>query len=116
MMRFSFAVPALFALAACDGASQQTAAPVNTAAAEADRALVARIEALPPGQLNMVLFRAIRDARQPCQGIAASSRIADQDGRPAWAAQCDRGDGKFLLVLNPDGQMAVTPGKALGQP
>lgn len=110
--------PLAFALllAACDGGSRPTAAPSNSSTVEADRALIARIEALPPGQLDVVLFRAIRDAGHPCQGIAASRRIADQDRRPAWAAQCDRGDGRFLLVLNPYGQMTVTPGRAFGQP
>ena len=103
-------------MSACDDGSKRSPAPTDPAAAQADRALIARMEALPPGQLDMVLFRAIRDARQPCQGITASRRIADQDRRPAWSAQCDGSDGKYLLVLNPDGVTAVTPGRAFGQP
>lgn len=102
-------------LGGCDRGTETAATPVGGPAASADAALIARITALPPGQLDIVLFRAIRDAQQECQGIAASRRIDDQKGRPAWSAQCERG-GKFLLVLNPDGQMTVTAGAAFGQP
>lgn len=115
-VRPAIAALVLLALAACNRGADQTKAPENSAAiATADAELIARITALPPGQLDIVLFRAIRDAQQDCQGIAASRRIDDQKGRPAWSAQCDRG-GKFLLVLNPDGQMTVTAGAAFGQP
>lgn len=89
-------------------------APDNSAAA-ADRALIARIEALSSAQRDLVLFRAIRDARHDCQGITASRRIADQNGRPAWSAQCDNRGGNYLLVLSPSGLMHVTPGTAFGQ-
>lgn len=118
MIRYTLIATALMALAGCDRTPSQTTAPAaNVAAAvEADRALIARMEALPKGQLDIVLFRAIRDAKQPCQGIAASRRLDDQAGRPAWSAQCDRGDGRFLLVLNPDGLMTVTAGSAFVQP
>lgn len=97
-------------LSACDGAAPP--APHGNTAASADRALVTRIEALPPAQLNIMLFRAIRDAGHDCQGIAASRRIADQVARPAWSAECERSGGRFLLVLSPAGLMNVTPGSA----
>lgn len=114
MIRPALLAIALAGLTACgDPAPKPTAAP-DPAAVQADAALIARITALPPGQLDIVLFRAIRDARQECQGIAASRRIDDQNGRPAWSAQCDRG-GQFLLVLQPDGQMTVTAGEAFGK-
>lgn len=113
--RLAAGLAGLALLTACDNQSSQPVAPADPAAAKADAALIARITALPEGQRDIVLFRAIRDAQQECQGIAASRRIDDQKGRPAWSAQCDRG-GKYLLVLNPDGQMIVTAGAALGQP
>lgn len=117
MTRLPLLALALTTLAACSDRSQpEQPAPANAAAAaNSDAALIARIATLPPGQLNIVLFRAIRDAGQACQGIAESRRIDDQGGRPAWSAQCDRGDGRFMLVLNPDGQMTVTPGEAFGK-
>lgn len=115
MIRSRLIPLALLALSACESGSKSPA-PTDPAAAKADRDLIARFAALPPGQLDVVLFRAIRDAGQSCQGIAASRRLEDQGGRPAWSAQCDRGDGKYLLVLQPDGQMTVTAGAAFGQP
>lgn len=114
-LRCTAALVGLMLLVACDNRSSQPDAPADPVATRSDAALIARLTALPPGQLDIVLFRAIRDARQECQGIAASRRIDDQNGRPAWSAQCDRG-GKYLLVLNPDGQMTVTAGAAFGQP
>lgn len=108
-------ISAALLLSACErGAPAKP--PGDDQAAAADRALIARIEALPPAQLDIVLFRAIRDAGQDCQGIAASRRIADQAGRPAWSAQCDHNGGRFLLVLSPAGLMNVTPGTAIRQP
>jgi hypothetical protein len=79
-----------------------------------DAALQARIEALAPGQLRAVLFRAIRDAGQECQTITGHARLADNDRRPAWSAECDNRN-RFMLTLNPGGVFAVTPGAALGQ-
>lgn len=108
-----FAALALLSLGVCDRGSPPPPAPANTeAAAEA----IAKIEALPAGQLNIVLFRAIRDAGHPCQGIKVAQRIADADGHPRWAAQCERGDGQFVLVLNKEGLMTVTPGRIQGHP
>ena len=111
MIRPILVMAALLPLAACGDPTPKAPATPDAAVFHADTTLIARITALPPGQLDIVLFRAIRDARQECQGIAASRRIDDQNGRPSWSAQCDRG-GQFLLVLQPDGQMTVTAGNA----
>lgn len=99
-------------LTACERGAPE--APV--AETKAAQSLAGQIAALPPGQLNIVLFRAIRDAGHPCQGIAASRRIDDQNGRPAWSAQCDNRGGNFLLVLSPTGLMNVTKGDAGARP
>lgn len=107
---------ALPTLAGCDrpaAPAGQTASEADTLAQE-DAALRTRIEQLAPGQLRALLFRAIRDAGDACQTITGHARLADNDRRPAWSAECDN-RARYMLTLNPGGRFAVTSGTALGQ-
>lgn len=88
-------------LAACDsGAATNTAAP---AAAAPQEDYVARVRALPEGQRNGVLFRAIRDGGRECQGVTRSEAAAEA----AWVATCDDG-GQWVVALARDGTATVT--------
>lgn len=98
---------AALALVAC-GQTDTPAPHATPTPTAADHVLMNRIAEMAPGQRDALLFRAIRDARQECQGIEASARIDDVDGRPAWSAQCDNG-ARFLLVLNPNETFVVRP-------
>ncbi len=108
-------VPAL-ALAGCGSqpAAEQPA-NANVAAAPAETGYIAKVLALPPRQLNGVLYRAIDDAKQPCQGIAGVERQADRQGKPVWAVRCVD-NSAWLVALGDDGIADVTglPGKSAG--
>ncbi len=101
-------------LAACGSppAEQVTA---NTSAAPRESGYVAKVLALPPRQLNGVLYRAIDDAKRSCQGIADTVRQADRKGKPVWAVRCLDGSA-WLIALGDDGMADVTglPGSAGG--
>ena len=90
------------ALAGCDGASAPT-----TAAAPADTAFFNQVAALPEGQREGLLLRAIRDAGQNCQGVTATTRAGEPGGPPAWLATCTD-KGQWLVVLKADGTAQVT--------
>ncbi len=68
---------------------------------------LARISALNPAQLHMVLFRAIRDAGQDCQDVTRAERLADQSGKALWRITC-RGGGQFAVAVGADGVAEVT--------
>lgn len=99
--------PAIVALAlplvACGQGTEPAA--TNTSAPADDYAR--RIAALPPGQRDGVLLRAIRDANQDCQQVTRSQPIDPIAGAPAWAATCD-GRGTWVVALNPGGVATVT--------
>ena len=98
---------ALSLLAACsDEAPRATAA---TPAARGD--YVARVRALPEGQRNGVLFRAIRDAGRDCQGVTESATAGEADGPAAWLATCE-GGGQWLVALADDGTATITDARA----
>lgn len=90
----------LLSLAACDGAPpepQPTASPAINAYAD-------RIAAMPEGERNAALIRAIRDSGQNCQQVVTS--VAADAG--AWDARCD--DGRpWRVTVGPDGDAAVMP-------
>ncbi len=71
-----------------------------------------QVEALPPGQLDAMFARAIRDAGLECQWVEHSEQGADVAGRPTWQARCMEGRD-FSLVLQKDGIIQVVPPKAL---
>lgn len=94
-------------LAAC-GSPPPAEQPANTAtAAPAETGYIAKVLALPPRQLNGVLYRAIDDAKQPCQGIADAVRQADRGGKPVWAVRC-LDNSAWLIALGDDGVADVT--------
>lgn len=102
------------ALAGCGQQPARTVAVTNTAA-PAESGYIAKVLALPQGQLNGVLYRAIDDAKRPCQGIAGRVRQPDRNGKPAWAVRCIDGSA-WVVLLNDNGMADVTgiPGHAGG--
>lgn len=95
----------LLPLAACGPAEERTTAPVDTTAAETG--YIARVEALPEGQVRGVLFRAIRDGGQTCPQLTSFERAGEVEGRPIWNATCSD-QGRWRIVLADDGTAAVT--------
>lgn len=94
----------MLALAACTGpAADNAAAPAAAATGNA----LAGMAALNPAQLDMVLFRAVRDAGQDCQDVTRSERLPDQAGGGLWRVTC-RGGGQFAVAIGRDGNATVT--------
>ncbi len=89
--------------AGCGGAGE---APANKAAGAGEEDFQARILAMPEGQRNGVFIRAIRDARQSCQGVDSSAPAAPVRGRPVWTAICQGGES-YTLVILPGGNVQV---------
>ena len=103
-------------LAACGSQPAADQAANTTAAARpAETGYIAKVLALPPRQLNGVLYRAIDDAKRPCQGIAEATRQADRGGKPVWAVRC-LDNSAWLIALADDGMADVTgiPGNGGG--
>lgn len=96
----------LLVLAACEQAERTPAATDGTAAAVPGDTL-ARIAALPPGQLRIVLFRAIRDAGEECQGLTTVQPGPASAGRATWRATC-RGAATWMVAIGNDGIAQVT--------
>lgn len=98
-------------LAGCHAPATNEQAANTTAAANsaapAQSGYIAKVLALPPRQLNGVLYRAIDDAKQKCQGIGGTVRQADNDGKPVWAVRCTDG-GAWLITIGDDGTADVT--------
>lgn len=94
-------------LAACgQPAPQQT----NTASpAPKETGYIARVQALPPGQREGVLFRAIRSSGgQSCQEIKQVEPLpTPPSGQPAWRVTCLDG-GQWRVALTDDGTALVT--------
>lgn len=90
-------------LAAC-GSEPARDAAVDAAPAD-DYAQ--RIRALPEGQRDAVLLRAIRDAGRECQHVTRSTALPATDGAPSWRARCDDG-ATWVVALNPGGVATVT--------
>ena len=102
-------------LAACGSQPAAEQAATNTTAAPAETGYIAKVLALPPRQLNGVLYRAIDDAKRPCQGIAEAIRQGDRAGKPVWAVRCVD-NSAWLVALGDDGMASVTgiPGNGGG--
>jgi hypothetical protein len=112
-------VPILAAvlLAGCQGSDESglpangvDATPLNADQAEAnavgnvaegDNAL-AKVLEMNDRQRNVVFIRAIMDAGLPCQQVVSSERVADQDGKPLWRANCSGGIS-HMIGITPDG-------------
>jgi hypothetical protein len=66
----------------------------------------ARIDALTPGQRDALFLRAIRDAKQDCQGVVGSAYNGEHFGMPAWVARCS--DGRdWMVMVGANGQAHV---------
>ena len=97
-------------LAGCQAPSTNEQAAKTSAAngaSPAQSGYIAKVLALPPRQLNGVLYRAIDDAGQKCQGIGEALRQADKAGKPMWAVRCIDG-GAWLITIADDGNASVT--------
>ena len=96
---------AALALAACDGPAPP-AANVATPEADSSENFAAEVAKLDPAQRNAVLFRAIRDSQQPCQGVVSAEMLNDKDGLPVWRATCDDKSTHYVKV-GKDGTVSV---------
>lgn len=103
------ALALLLPLMAC-GEVRQDAATTNITVP--DNGYSARMAALNEGERNGVLFRAIRDADRPCQGVTRSEPLDPVQGKPAWLATCDD-DSQWLVVMGNDGIATVTNAREL---
>jgi hypothetical protein len=106
---------AMLLLAACGaggGAGNEGAALTNNAAAAVEQADVddaqARIRAMPEGQRNAVLIRAIRDAKLNCQHVAESSQAQTSNKVPVYLATCEDG-AVYAVAIADDGNATVQP-------
>jgi hypothetical protein len=67
------------------------------------------VAALPTGQRNGVLIRAIRDATFDCQGVVESHRKGEgPSGGPMYVARC-QGDKYYGVVFDRGGTAQVFP-------
>ena len=106
MIRWPILLP--FVAAACNA---PTADPQANVAAPAN-AYAARIAALPVGQRNGVLIRALRDADRDCQQVTESSVAGEIEGKPAWAATCD-GRTQWVVAFGGDGVATIIGADAI---
>lgn len=97
---------------ASDDAAANAAAANAAAAAREQREQTAAIAALPEGQRNAVLFRAIRDAGQACQQVTASAAETTTRGQQAWLATCDD-KGQWLVIPGAGGVATVVDARAV---
>ena len=65
-----------------------------------------RLRAMPEGQRNAVLIRAIRDAQLDCQHVRGSVPAGDYRGLPVWEVHC-AGGGQWTLVVTGDGTAQI---------
>ena len=105
-IRSSLALTALALMASGCGPSGRDggngAAVSNTAAT----GYLAKVAALPPGQVRGVLFRAIADANGDCQAISDMKRAPDKDGRARWGVRCTNGK-EWNVSIGDDGVAQV---------
>lgn len=105
MNRSAFLLAPALLVGACSSPSGEN----TTAAATANESgtnYIAAVEALPKGQRDGVLLRAIRDADLDCQGVDRSAPATEVNGRPAWKVTCVGGK-EFLVAIGADGNAQV---------
>jgi len=99
-------------LAACGGEREAEPDAGNGAASAANASggsnAQQQVVNLPEGQRNGVLFRAIRDARQPCQNVESSTRSETSNNVPVYVATCEDGS-TFAVAIADDGTATVQP-------
>jgi hypothetical protein len=109
MIRPAVAVPALaLAVAACHSPRGQAAG--NSAAATSSGQFANQLAALPEGQRNGAVLRAVTDAGFPCQKIEHAAAHAPIGGKPAWAIACDHDNDYVALAISGD-TLQIIPGR-----
>ncbi|HTG38666.1 hypothetical protein [Sphingomonas sp.] len=106
MIRAVFAGAALVMLAACGGGEPAAPASNEMGVAENGEALnyQAAVLDLPPGQRDVVMIRAIRDAGIECQQVTGSEQIKGEG--LVYRAKC--GDGaSHVVAIAADGNAQV---------
>lgn len=102
----------ILAAAACNGggaASNNAVADDNvTAPAAAPSNAQRAVSDLSEGQRNGVLFRAIRDARQPCQHVSESMLSEIPNSVPVYMATCEN-NAVYAVAIRDDGNAIVRP-------
>lgn len=63
---------------------------------------------LSEGQRNGVLFRAIRDARLPCQNVRESMLSETPGSTPVYMATCEN-NAIYAIAIRDDGNAVVRP-------
>jgi hypothetical protein len=107
---------AMLLLAACGGGGggggNNGAMLTNNVAAASQGAgandAQARVQALPEGQRNAVLIRAIRDANLVCQQVTQSSQSQTSNNLPVYMATCEDG-AVYAVAIAGDGNATVQP-------
>jgi hypothetical protein len=92
-------------LAACGQAPSQNAEAVTQPAPDGGYANAMR--AMPDGQRNATLYRAIADAGRDCQQVDRSEEAGAVNGKPAWTATCHNG-ATWIVVIGENGMATVT--------
>ena len=97
-------------LAACGsgGTDANQAAGANSANAAKSSEVQNQVRALPEGQRNAMLIRAIRDARMNCQHVENSTLSEASQAVPVYLATCDDGSVYAVAIAN-DGNATVQP-------
>jgi hypothetical protein len=67
-----------------------------------------KVDALPEGQRNGVLIRAIRDANLACQQVTESSLSPTSNKMPVYFATCEDG-AVYAVAIRDDGTATVQP-------
>lgn len=106
-------------LAACGQPASETANTATTAnaAAATPSGYIAKVKALPPGQRDGVLFRAIQQGGgDSCQGVQKVEALdATKQGHPNWRVTCP-GGAQWIVTLSDDGTALVTGARDPVQP
>ena len=100
---------ALMLLAACGGGAGEANLTNNvTADATGTSNAQNQVRALPEGQRNGVLIRAIRDANLNCQHVESSELTETSNNLPVYMATCDDG-AVYAVAIRDDGSATVQP-------
>lgn len=111
MFKLAAAATALVAILTTAACQDRSVAGNTTAPAAPATDRLRDLAALNPAQLDLVLFRAIRDAGHDCQDVTRSERLPDADGKALWRVTC-RGGGQFAVAIGRDGLANVTAPRA----
>lgn len=104
-------LPALMGLAVAACGSEPASAPANSLDAEQNAVanvppgdnITARVMAMSDRERNVVFIRALIDAGIDCNGVSASERVEDYEGKPLWRASCRSPVADHLISITPAG-------------